>query len=132
MANELESLLKQHFPALSEEIRTRVCFFYEFLLKENQIQNLTRLISPEDFIYGHLSDVMELLKLDWISYPAVDIGSGAGIPGLLAAIVHKQSWILVESEKKKADYLKRAVEHLKMDSLVRVYPDRVENCLSKF
>ena len=43
----------------------------------------------------------------FLDYPALDLGSGAGIPGLVAALFESNPWVLVESEKKKAEWLKR-------------------------
>jgi 16S rRNA (guanine527-N7)-methyltransferase len=99
------------------------------LLEENEVQNLTRLISPKDFIDGHLIDVLELLKTQRVAFPAVDLGSGAGIPGLIAAIIGPGRWILAESEARKADFLRRAVLTLGLTS-VEVVAVRAESYLA--
>ena len=129
MNKELSQLLSEHSPEIAPEIQGRIQTFYELLRAENEIQNLTRLISPEDFYFGHLLDVLELLKTGWIKYPALDIGSGGGIPGLLAAIIHPGLWILCESEKRKADFLQRAVNSLRLETTVQVTSLRVEDYL---
>ncbi len=121
--------------ALTEEVKERVLSFYEFVQKENQAQNLTRLISPADFFQGHLLDVLELLHMECLVYPALDLGSGVGVPGLLASILMPKStsyaWILAESEARKAEYLERAVIHLNLVPHVTVFAGRAEAYLKQ-
>jgi 16S rRNA (guanine527-N7)-methyltransferase len=111
------------------QTKDRIILFYELLVAENQKQNLTRLISPEDFKNGHLVDVLELLKTGWMNESVVDLGSGCGVPGLLAALIEPREWVLVESEKRKADFLARAVQELGLDHLVKVKAERLESYL---
>ena len=54
--------LKSVWPELSEEQWASCSVFTSSFLAENEIQNLTRLISPQDFIEGHVLDVKELLR----------------------------------------------------------------------
>ncbi len=103
--------------------------FYEMVLRENEIQNLTRLVSPKDFYFGHIQDVLELLKLDYLEYPVLDLGSGVGIPGLVGALLSEGKWILSDSEKKKAEYLERSSKILGLEKKVRVFAGRAETFL---
>jgi len=115
--------------ALSERDQKDILSFYEIMLKENQIQNLTRLASPEEFYDYHLVDTLKVLETGWILYPAMDLGSGGGIPGVLAALIDKKAWILAESEKRKAEYLQRAVASLGIQGQVQVVAGRAEGFL---
>ncbi len=113
-------------PVLNQE---KILEYYESVVRENEVQNLTRLISPVDFYEGHILDVLELLKTECTDFPAMDLGSGAGVPGLLAGIMTTSKWVLVESEKRKANYLERAVTSLGLGSQLSVYPGRAEDYL---
>src|SRR5271156_4525490 len=93
---EFRKLLKEAWPELSVVQEERVVRFYRLLLAENEIQNLTRLTSPKDFVEGHVLDVKALLKSGLLSFPAMDLGSGCGVPGLLAAAVSENAWVLAE------------------------------------
>lgn len=108
-------------PALSPEAQKRVSAYYRLLLEGNEVQNLTRLIAPQDFIEGHLLDVLELEKTGWIQSEAMDLGSGCGVPGLLAACVNpKTKWLLAESELRKREFLDATTRSLGLASQVRV------------
>lgn len=125
---DFERILKTSWSELDSEARDRVVQFRELILEENKKQNLTRLISPGDFYSGHIMDVRALLSRPSLEFPALDLGSGAGVPGLLAAIVSKDSWVLAESEKRKADFLEMAVDRLGL-RWVHVYSGRAEEFL---
>jgi 16S rRNA (guanine(527)-N(7))-methyltransferase RsmG len=91
------------------DLRSRVIEFYEALIQENSVQNLTRLTEPKDFIEGHLLDVLHLEKTGYLARDSrpFDLGSGGGVPGLLHAHIFRKNWILCDSEKLKADFLGR-------------------------
>lgn len=121
---------------LSPEQVKRASRFASLMHSENQAQNLTRIIGAKDFVDGHLLDVHHLFhveqSLGWILGPIVaDVGCGSGVPGLLAAAIDNvptRRWLLVESEVKKAEYLKRTADELQLSS-VGVIPKRAEEIL---
>lgn len=125
LCEKLKVLLEQQ----GVSTQTNVLSFYEILLQENKVQNLTRLTSPMEFYDYHLADTLKLLETEWLDYPALDLGSGGGIPGILAALIDNKAWILAESEKRKAEYLQRSVDTLGVQAQVRVVPDRAESFL---
>lgn len=109
-----------------------VLAFYRALVEGNATQNLTRLISPQDFFTGHLLDVLELKRLKWTQFPAMDLGSGCGVPGLLFASLtrdpREKNWLLAESEARKADFLRSTAVRLSLAD-VRVIGQRAEQVL---
>ncbi len=118
-SKDFRALLHAGWPDLSTEVQDKVCRYYEMVLAENEVQNLTRMSTPRDFYEGHVLDVQELLKSKMMDFPAVDLGSGAGVPGLLAAIINPEDrWTLVDSEKKKAEFLSRAEKELELSNVV--------------
>ncbi|MCM2277991.1 MAG: class I SAM-dependent methyltransferase [Oligoflexia bacterium] len=122
MSNILEfsTELGLAWPELDAFAQQRVEEFYKLMAAENERQNLTRLISPQEFIEGHVLDVRELLKSGLVEFPAMDLGSGGGVPGLLAAVVRPDSWVLSDSEGKKAEFLGRAAQELGISDRVQV------------
>lgn len=110
------------------EIIGQLVKFHELMAAENENQNLTRLISYEDFIEGHLIDCFELHRKKWIQSERIaDLGSGCGVPGIpLALLFPATTWSLVESETKKGEFLKSATLSLGINSRIQVYPERFE------
>jgi 16S rRNA (guanine(527)-N(7))-methyltransferase RsmG len=125
---EFRERLISAWPELSEDQRSRVVRFYELVCVENEIQNLTRLISPQDFVEGHVLDVKALRESGLVSFPAMDLGSGGGVPGLLYAAIDPNPWILVDSEGRKADFLTRAAKELELPHVL-AFGKRAEEIL---
>jgi 16S rRNA (guanine527-N7)-methyltransferase len=129
MNQELKERIQQAWPELEGEVVDKIILFHGLLAAENEKQNLTRLISPKDFVEGHLLDVREIQRSKLLDFPAMDLGSGCGVPGLLSAIIRPDAWILAESERNKAEFLFRMVRELSLTT-VRVVADRGESFLS--
>jgi 16S rRNA (guanine(527)-N(7))-methyltransferase RsmG len=126
---EFRDLLKG--VGLNEQQTEATTRFRDAVLDENERQNLTRLLSPEDFLRGHVLDVLELRRfrseIGDLKHTALDLGTGAGVPGLLSAAIYSdERWILVDSEVRKAEYLARTVDDLGLSDRVRVIHGRME------
>lgn len=127
----LRGLLHLHWPDLGLEALERLLAFYALFVEENERQNLSKHVAPEDFWWGHLHDLRELMASGWIlPGSAADLGSGGGIPGLAAACVSPAPWILIESEGRKAEFLERAVQTLGL-AHVKVVNGRAERVIPK-
>lgn len=125
---ELRGLLEKGVP-LSKDQMERVLAFYRALLAGNARQNLTRLTTPTQFLDGHLWDVIALHESGTLSFPAADWGSGCGVPGLLYSAVYGGNWVLIESEKAKAQFLVEATQELGLSDTVRTFAGRGEDFL---
>ena len=101
------------------------------LLRWNATFNLLGATDPDDLVDLHLADSLAALPaLDrWLPRGPIDlhdIGSGAGLPGLILAISRPQwSLTLVEPVSKKAAFLRQTVAELRLPN-VRVVEGRVE------
>jgi 16S rRNA G527 N7-methylase RsmG len=99
----------------------RVVIFREEVLKENEIQNLTRLLSPKDFYEGHVLDVIHLENSGFLRFPALDLGAGMGVPGILHALIYSpkgdRTWISCDSEAMKADFARRTIDFFNLEGL---------------
>ncbi len=88
-SKKFRTLLEAGFGAsVGPEILERVVIFREEILKENEVQNLTRLLSPQDFFEGHIEDVIHLERSGFLGFPALDLGAGMGVPGVLHALIY--------------------------------------------
>ena len=72
------------------------------------------LLAPSLFVAQRLSGYACVL----------DLGTGAGVPGLVAAILHpEQQWVLVERAQKKTVFLKRVLHALGLNNVTVVVQD---------
>lgn len=118
---------------LDQEQIHRLVVFREEVLRENEAQNLTRLLSPRDFFEGHVLDVIHLEKSGLLRFPALDLGAGMGVPGVLHALIYRPSgsrtWISCDSEKKKAEFSQRTIDKFNLQG-VSAAPTRGEEVLA--
>lgn len=107
---------------VSDEKWDRMETFVEFLRREAASQNLIAASTLECIWSRHVVDSAQLLKLlpDGLEDNAswIDLGSGAGFPGIVAAILSDYQLTLVESRNRRIDYLQRTIEMLDMESRI--------------
>lgn len=131
---ETEAAAREYIAAqCNSAAMERLDAFAAMLLKANREQNLISRASESALWLRHFADSAQLLdhvprgtmaskeNLTWL-----DLGSGAGFPGLVvAALLPESNVVLVESRTKRAEFLRKAVSEL---GLVRcsVIGDRLE------
>jgi 16S rRNA (guanine527-N7)-methyltransferase len=107
---------------VSRETGERLEAFIAFLRREASSQNLIATSTLDSIWSRHVVDSAQLLKLlpddvakdgNWL-----DLGSGAGFPGIVVAILSDYHVTLVESRNRRIDYLHRAIEMLDLESNV--------------
>ncbi len=87
--------------------------FRDLLLKYNQNYNLTAITEEKEVFYKHFLDSVAGESLFPHGSRVVEVGSGAGFPSLPLKIVRSDlSFTLVESTRKKCDFLRAAVDNL--------------------
>ena len=109
------------------ETEARLAAYRDLLLRWNTRINLISGQTATEIDRRHIADCAQLLPLLPSEGPIADIGSGAGLPGLVLAILRPEREIhLIESDKRKAAFLVEASAHLKLP-MVRVHACRAEN-----
>jgi 16S rRNA (guanine527-N7)-methyltransferase len=106
--------------ALTQASEARLGRLLARVREEGESQNLTAILEPGDMVVDHLIDSLALAEVaSSLGVPpgdgtrCVDIGSGAGFPGIpLAAAFPGTRWTLVESEGRKAAWLRGIVAEL--------------------
>ncbi|MCQ2559545.1 MAG: 16S rRNA (guanine(527)-N(7))-methyltransferase RsmG [Clostridia bacterium] len=103
--------------------------YYNFLQEENQKYNLTAITSEKEAASKHFLDSLVLKKyLPREKQKMIDLGSGAGFPGLPLAICCPQlQMVLADSVGKKTGFLQQVIELLKLKSRVEVVQARAED-----
>ena len=118
---EAQTWLDEKF-GVSRETRERLETLVVFLKREAVSQNLISASTIDHIWSRHIIDSAQLMSFVAPSRPAqnwIDLGSGAGFPGLVIAILSNFQVTLVESRARRIDYLERAVRMLDLEGRVR-------------
>lgn len=103
---------------ITHEQRMQFAKFYEILMKEQEHQNFTRLMSIKDVGLKHFIDCALVPKLTKLQFPLMDMGTGPGFPGIpLKILFPKEKIILAEGVQKRVEFLKRVREQLGLQNL---------------
>jgi len=114
--------------ALSDQHYVQMARYLELMREWNEKFNLTAITDPDQMVSKHVLDALTYLAL-WSNPPTslIDVGAGAGIPGLILAIVWPETQItLVESIGKKCTFMRHVASELGLSN-VTVINDRAES-----
>lgn len=96
--------------------------YFNFLVEENQKYNLTAITSPEDVVLKHFIDSVLPYKDISINSSVVDIGTGAGFPGLPLKILRPDIKLtLVDSLQKRINFLNQLLTLLNIKDVETVH-----------
>ena len=109
-----------------ENLYTKLLIYIDLLIKWNKTYNLTSLTTKKDIITTHLLDCLSVVKkID--GQRILDVGSGAGLPGLMIALARPTTHLcLIDKVAKKTSFMKQAVLELELSN-VEVIHGRVED-----
>jgi 16S rRNA (guanine527-N7)-methyltransferase len=107
---------------------TMLARYVALLVDEAARQNLVSASTLEQIWSRHIVDSAQLIPLavDATDGPWLDIGSGAGLPGLVIALVDARPVILVEPRGLRVAFLERAIEALGVGDRVTIFHGKVE------
>jgi 16S rRNA (guanine527-N7)-methyltransferase len=123
--DEAREWIRQRYGVSRETLLAK---FADILSQESARQNLISASTLDHLWVRHLVDSAQLLQLaddagagDWI-----DVGAGAGLPGMVVAILADRRTVMVEPRAKRAAFLQRAAEALGLASKVDIVAHRIE------
>lgn len=111
---------------LDRDIQQRLLDYIALIEKWNRVHNLTAIREPEKMVSHHLLDSLAVAP-HLHAKRVLDVGSGAGLPGIPLALVRPDMRVtLLDSNHKKAAFLNQAVMELKLKN-ADVCAERVES-----
>jgi len=116
----LEEGLKELRLSVTEAQADQLARFAALVEEGNRQQNLTRITSPEEMAVKHFVDSLSLFLVDLPHSGArfLDVGTGAGFPGIPLAICRPQ-WdvVLLDSLRKRLAFLESAMNVLGLNNV---------------
>ena len=96
--------------------------FMNILLVENEKINLTAITDENEIIVKHFIDSLSINKYLINTKKILDLGTGAGFPGIPLKIINNdKEFVLVDSLNKRIEFLKKLKEELKIDKLELIH-----------
>ena len=112
---------------LPRDAIARLAAYLELVEKWNRVHNLTAVREPAQMVTLHVLDSLSILPHVSNATSLVDVGTGAGLPGIPLAIARPALRVtLLDSSHKKCAFLQQAKTELGLAN-VEVVCDRVEN-----
>ncbi len=112
--------------ALSGTIETQLNSYLDLLVKWNRKINLTSEKTPSEILHRHIFDSLQYARVVSPNESVMDIGSGAGFPGIPLKVIYPHlDLTLVESQRKRCSFLEAVVSSLGFQD-TRVINERAE------
>src|SRR5215469_6726048 len=119
--------LLNHYVDIPPAILPELSLYLDLLLKWNARTNLTAIRHPEEIVRRHFGESLFTARHLGDPDTLLDLGSGAGFPGLPIALLRPEIRVaLAESQSKKATFLREAVRTLGVPN-VEVWAARAES-----
>lgn len=119
---EFEALIKQKISGISEKQVQMFKRYFEMLVDWNTRVNLTAITDCEAVIEKHFLDSLLPLELIGEGSKCIDIGTGAGFPGIPIAIMREDThMVLLDSLNKRVNFLNAVKEELGLENIVCIH-----------
>ena len=107
--------------------------FYEMVIEKNKVMNLTAITDYEEFVIKHFVDSLMIAKVMDLTMPmtVLDIGTGAGFPGVPIKIVYPETKVLLlDSLNKRLNFLNEVIAELGLKDITTIH-SRAEELQAK-
>lgn len=128
-----KSLIKHNIRIKQDELE-RLWAFHKLIILNNKDRDLTRIVNFEAMVTKHYVDCLILQRFFTPHTPVLDIGSGAGFPGIPLKILNpKLSFTLAEPKPSRIFFLEKVISELKLQN-IEVYPHKIvrQTALKKY
>ncbi|MBR4343653.1 MAG: 16S rRNA (guanine(527)-N(7))-methyltransferase RsmG [Lachnospiraceae bacterium] len=121
----LKNALKEINIVADENKLMQLLKFYDMIVEKNKVMNLTAITDFEEFVTKHIVDSLEIIRvidLSGKSLKMIDIGTGAGFPGIPLKIIYPDLEVtLFDSLKKRLVFLDEVIMSLSLKNIRTVH-----------
>lgn len=123
-----EEALKMNIE-LNDNVLSNLEIYKNLLIDWNEKINLTAITDEYEIIMKHFIDSLEIVKYIDSSKKVIDVGTGAGFPGIVIAIYFEGNLdiTLLDALNKRINFLSEVITTLKLDNVTLVH-GRAEEC----
>lgn len=119
---EMEINLKDLGLEINDEQIKNFYDFMNLLIEKNKVMNLTGITEPKEVILKHFIDSLTILKYINKNNSVIDVGTGAGFPGLpLKFADNSLEMTLLDSLNKRINFLNEVIEHTSLDKIKTIH-----------
>ena len=119
---ELKKACEKNKIMLLEEQIEKFYKYMNLLIEWNQKINLTAIVEPKEIIQKHFIDSMSVLDYIQDKKNIIDVGTGAGFPGIPIKIANPNINVtLLDSLQKRVNFLSKVVSQLELDKIKAVH-----------
>lgn len=125
--NKLDVVLDRLGLSFNRDVKEKLLLHLDLVIEKNKTLNLTRIESFDEALVLHIEDSLSVYReFSQIPGEYLDIGTGAGFPGIPLGITTGKRGVLLDSVKKKAKAVEGFVEQLGLQSQLRTCGFRSE------
>lgn len=120
MSLEFEKMLDEFNISYTNRMLEQFDLYYDVLIKWNKFMNLTGITEYHDVIVKHFIDSLSIVKIIDMTkvYSLIDVGTGAGFPGIPIKIVFPHIRVcLLDSLNKRINFLNEVIGNLELDHI---------------
>ncbi len=113
---------------ISDKTADALIAYYNILIERNKVVNLTRITEAQDVVTKHFLDSMTPLVTGLVKGKVIDVGTGAGFPGLVLKCTNPDIELtLLDSLNKRISFLKDAAKEMNITDGVEFVHSRAED-----
>lgn len=119
----LKECAKQLEIEITESQLEQFATYFDMLVEKNKVMNLTAITEKNEVIIKHFLDSIAILKyIDVDDKKVIDIGTGAGFPGIPLKIMRpKMQLTMLDSLNKRIQFLNEVVDELQLEQVETIH-----------